>query len=101
MGLELQLFDDAPNTPIEQANGSFYNKLPPRERIAQPAGVWHTLEISCQGSQVRVLIDRHVVQNVDFTKEPKLADRPLEGFLSLQNHGHEIEFRNVRLRVVR
>ncbi|MBS0210064.1 MAG: DUF1080 domain-containing protein [Planctomycetes bacterium] len=98
VGLELQLFDDQASTPSEQGNGSFYNKLAPREKIAQPAGRWHALEIEFAWPRLRARIDRHIVQDVNLETEAILASRSREGYLSLQNHGHDIQFRRLRIK---
>jgi hypothetical protein len=41
------------------------------------------------------------VQDIDHTAVPDLRDRPECGYLSLQNHGADIEFRHIRLQTLR
>lgn len=98
VGLEVQLMDDVGKPVTEQSSGAFYGVLAPTRNAQRPADEWCPLEFVCQGDQVRVTLNGEVVQNVRFAAEPKLSKRPLKGYLSLQNHGHDIEFRNVRLK---
>ena len=37
------------------------------------------------------------VQDVDQSTVPAIKDKPLTGYVSLQNHGGRIEFRNLQL----
>lgn len=97
-GFEVQILDDAGQPASKTSSGSFYGLLAPRVNAARPAGEWNQLEITCQGPHIRVTLNGQVVQDVDQTKVEAIRDRPQSGFLSLQNHGHRIEFRNFRLK---
>lgn len=100
VGLEFQIADD-PRDPIsQQSSGAFYGKHPPLKRAMRPAGEWNELEIECRGSKIRATLNGQVVQDVDTLEVEALRDRPLCGYLSLQNHGHNIDFRRVRLKVI-
>ncbi len=98
VGLEVQLLDDAGQPAGVQGSGSFYNLRAPSQNAQRPAGQWCNLEIRCQGDHVRVVLNGVVVQDVHFADDLKLVGKPLAGYLSLQNHGHDVQFRHVRLK---
>lgn len=99
-GFELQILDDAGKEPSKTSTGSFYGLLAPRVNAARPAGEWNTLEIACHGSKIRVTLNGQLVQDVDQDTVDEIKNRPRAGYVSLQNHGHSAEFRNLRLREV-
>ena len=97
LGFELQIMDDASTPPSDKGTGAFYAKLAPRVNAARAAGEWNTLEIECRSSRIRAVLNGQVVQDLDHTTVPELASRPACGYLSLQNHGHDIDFRQIRI----
>lgn len=99
-GYEVQILDDAGQPASTTGSGSFYGVLAPRANAARPAGAWNTLDIIGRGPRLQVTLNGQVVQDVDQTAFPAIKDRPREGYLLLQNHGHDAEFRNLRLRVL-
>jgi hypothetical protein len=98
LGYEFQIMDDAGQPASDKGTGSFYNQLAPRVNAAKPAGEWNSLEIECRGPKIRATLNGQVVQDIDHTAVPALAKRPECGYLSLQNHGHDVEFRRIRLK---
>lgn len=98
VGFEVQILDDAGKPATAQSTGSFYSVLAPKVNAARPPGEWNPLEIECRGPRIRVTLNGQLVQDVDQTKIPGISPRPLSGYLSLQNHGGSIEFRNLRLK---
>ena len=100
VGLELQIKDDVGDAPTNQSSGSFYAVHAPRVVAVKPAGDWNTLEIICQGAQIRVTLNDQLVQEVNQTQVDAPRGRLRCGYLSLQNHGHDIDFRKVKLREI-
>lgn len=98
VGFEVQILDDACQPASKGSSGAFYGVLTPQQNAARPAGQWNQLEIDCRGPRIRVTLNGQRVQDVDQTKIRDIAPRPLVGYLSLQNHGGSIRFRNVRLK---
>ena len=96
-GYEIQILDDAGKTPNKHSSGSLYRYVAPTSNPVKPAGEWNTMDIECFGPKIRIAINGEVVQDVDQSQIPEIADKPLKGYLSLQNHGHTIEFRNLGL----
>ncbi len=97
IGYEVQILDDAGLPPSKTSSGAFYGKLAPLKNTAKQAGEWNTLEIIADGPKIKVTLNGEVVQDVDQTTVDAIKDRPREGYLALQNHGHRTEFRNIFL----
>lgn len=98
LGYEFQIMGDAGQPASDKGTGSFYGQLAPSVNAAKPAGEWNSLEIECRGPRIRATLNGQVVQDIDHTTVPALAKRPECGYLSLQNHGHDVEFRHIRLK---
>jgi hypothetical protein len=97
VGYEIQILDDAGAPASATSTGAFYSKVAARVNAAKPAGQWNVMEIVCRGPKIRVTLNDQVVQDIDQTQIEAIRDRPRAGYLALQNHGGNIEFRNVRL----
>jgi hypothetical protein len=94
---EIQLLDDAGEAPSEHSTGSLYRYVAPTSISVKPAGEWNKVSIECVGPHIKVTINDVVVQDVDQSAHPKIKDKPLKGCISLQNHGHHVEFRNLQV----
>ena len=97
-GYEVQILDDGDQPATKTSSGALYGLVAPRASAARPAGQWNTMEIVCRGPKIRVTLNGQVVQDVDQRKIEVIRDRPQAGYLSLQNHGGNIEFRNLWLK---
>jgi len=65
--------------------------------------VWHSLEITCQGSRVRVVADGLPCLDADTAGIPALKDLGPAGVIALQSsHTHAgekwVKFRNIRVK---
>lgn len=96
-GFEIQIMDDAGQPASKTSSGALYGLAAPTINAARPAGEWNSLEVSARGPKIRVTLNRQVVQDIEQTKILTGKMRPLSGYLSLQNHGHGIEFRSLLL----
>jgi uncharacterized protein YlaI len=56
------------------------------------------MEIECVGPKIKIMLNGKKIIDIDQTKIKELRDKPLEGYVCLQNHGSKIEFRNIKLR---
>lgn len=95
---EIQLLEDAGNPPTAHSSGSLYRYVAPRENAMRPAGEWNVLDVTCRGPRIRVELNGREIQDFDQTTLPETRDKPLRGSVCLQNHGHPVRFRNVRIR---
>lgn len=95
---EIQLLDDAGKPPTEHSSGSLYRYVAPAENAIRPAGEWNSLVITCLGPRIRVVLNGRTIQDFDQTSLAETRNKPLTGNICLQNHGHLIRFRNLRIR---
>ncbi|WP_337176296.1 DUF1080 domain-containing protein [Paludisphaera sp.] len=95
---EIQLIDDAGQPPNPHSSGSLYRYMAPRENAMKPVGEWNTIEVTCQGSRVRVVLNGKTLHDIDQVQVDALKTKPLRGYVCLQNHGGQIAFRSVEIR---
>jgi hypothetical protein len=95
---EIQLLDDAGQPPSPFSSGSLYRYVAPNENAMKPAGEWNTLDVTCRGPVIEVVLNGRKIQHFDQTTLADTVGKPLVGHVCLQNHGHHVRFRNVRIR---
>lgn len=95
---EIQLIDDVGKAPDVHSSGSLYRYVAPRENALKPAGEWNELDVTCQGPRIRVVLNGKTIQDVDQREVAAIKDKPLRGYVCLQNHGGTIAFRSVEIR---
>ena len=109
-GMEIQILDD--NAPEyrgkliqAQYTGGIYYQSAPAAHPAKPPGQWNKYWIRCQGPRVIVRLNGVEIQNVnveEFTQgqggHKALAARPRRGFIGFQSHGHQVDFRKIKIR---
>ena len=102
-GYEVQLYD-APGREPQYGTGSLYGYFAPKPEPNHDPDVWHELEIICKGPQITVIADGVKVLDVDQTSSEKSKDKPLKGYIGLQDShstaGHYIEYRHVRVKTL-
>jgi len=95
---EIQLIND-PRKPLSaESSGSLYRYVAPTAHAMNPAGEWNTIEVVCHGPWIRVTLNGTVVQHFDQTSRLETREKPLEGYVCIQNHCSAVRFRNVRIR---
>lgn len=107
-GFEVQILNDAGQDPNKHGTGAIYGVTTPMYNPARPAGEWNDLEITTDGLKIRVVLNGLKVIDTDFADltEPigkfdfAYADMRPEGYLSLQDHGSQVWFRNIRLKIL-
>ncbi len=95
---EIQIFDDAGKKPDIHSHAALYNYVAPTSNAGKSASEWQSLEIDCRGPKIKVTLNGSVVQDFDQTTNKETKDKPLSGYVCLQNHGHKIEFRSVKIK---
>ena len=95
---EVQILDDFGKKPDKNSHASLYNYVAPTSNETKSINEWQVLDIECHGPKIKITLNGKVVQDVDQTTIPEIKDKPLSGYVSLQNHGHKIEFRSVRIK---
>jgi hypothetical protein len=113
-GPEFQIIDQA-NWPDKLENwqimGANYAMYPPKSLPAKPFGEWNRLMLIVDGNHVAQIINGEVVAEFDkysddwkkLRNSGKWSNFPDygkfdEGYISLQNHGTQIWFRNIKLK---
>jgi len=94
---EIQLMDDSGKPPTTHSTGSLYRYVAPKENPIKPAGEWNAIEVACKGSKIRVRLNGKLIQDVDQSAIEPLKAKPLKGYICLQNHGGDVEFRDIRV----
>ena len=97
-GYEMQILADHGKKPSKHSSGSLYRYLAPSENATRPPGEWNQLEIECRGPRIRITLNGKLVQDVDQTEHESIREKPLSGYISLQDHRCFIEYRNIRLK---
>jgi Domain of Unknown Function (DUF1080) len=95
---EVQLLDDADRKADKHSTGSLYNYVAPTAVAAKPGPEWNSIDIECKGPHIQITINGKKVLDVDQSTDPAIKDKPLKGYISLQNHGGRIDFRNIHIR---
>lgn len=108
-GFEVQILDDVGQDPMKHGTGAIYDVVTPMYNPSRPVGEWNEMEITCDGSLVRVVLNGFKVIDTDFAKltEPigkfdfAYADMPRSGYIALQDHWTPIWYRNIRIKRLR
>ena len=76
-----------------------FGRWPHGIAIAAPA--WNAIEIECVGPRITITLNGKKVLDVDQTTVAEIKDKPLKGYINLQNHGTPVHFRNIKLREIK
>ncbi len=112
--VEYQVLDDAHpghgDNPRQSAASIFFC-MGPSKRATRPVGEWNTARIVCKGSVIEHWLNEERVISFDYN-DPKWAKEVTilrvrggdlagrGGRLLLQDHGHDVAFRNLRMRTI-
>lgn len=107
-GFEVQIIGDYGDPPSHHGCGSIYDVIGTMRNMSRPNGEWNSMEITCQGSLVKVIHNGFKVIDVDFSQltEPlgkfdlPYSKIPREGYIGVQNHGDKVWFRNIAVKVL-
>jgi hypothetical protein len=94
---EIQLLDDGDKQPGKHSTASLYRYVAPRSLPVKKPGEWNEIEIECRGPWIKITLNGDVVLNIDQSKIDEIKNKPLCGYVSVQNHGKTIDFRNLWL----
>lgn len=113
-GPEFQVIDhESWPDPLEdwQINGANYGMYPPVSKPYKPIGEWNQILLVVDGNNVTQILNGKVVVTYEKNSEEwkKLRDTGIwsttpgwgkydEGYISLQNHGTKVFYRNIKLK---
>jgi hypothetical protein len=108
---EIQLLDDAGKAPNVHSTGSLYRYAAPTANPVKPAPEWNTIEVECVGPRIKVTVNGRAVLDADQNTladlkdkpagAPAPKDKPLSGYVCLQSHNGQVEFRTVQVREIK
>jgi hypothetical protein len=98
---EIQLIDDAGKAPDVHSSGSLYRYVAPSESALKPAGEWNTIDVTCEGPKIRIVLNGKKVVDVDQSTIETIKNKPTKGYVCLQNHGGTIAFREVTIHEIK
>jgi 3-keto-disaccharide hydrolase len=98
---EVQLLDDADKKPDKGSTGSLYRYVAPTKTAHKPAPEWNAVEIECIGPKIRINFNGTDTLVFDQSTDEKLKSKPLSGYVCLQSHSKQAEFRNVRIKALK
>ena len=98
-GIEVQINDThAKKEPLGPHDcGGVIRTIGPTKNMAKPAGEWNRMVVTGRGNRLEVEFNGEKVVDVDLSETP-VKDRPLKGYVGLQDHGQVISFRNIRVK---
>ncbi|HEX3147684.1 MAG TPA: DUF1080 domain-containing protein [Gemmataceae bacterium] len=98
---EVQLLDDADKKPDAHSTGSLYRYVAASKHAHKPAPEWNTVEIECVGPKIRINFNGTDTLVFDQSTDEKLKTKPLKGYVCLQSHSKQVEFKNMRMKVLK
>lgn len=98
-GIEVQILDSygKKGKLIHHDNGGVIRTVGPSKNMSKPAGEWNRMIVTCKKSNLQVDLNGEEIVNIDLSNTP-VKDRPLSGFIGLQDHGIPLWFRNIKIK---
>ena len=109
-GIEIQLIDESSSKypdlqPIQLTGSIYYQAARQQTADLKPVGEWNECEILCRGDELKVIVNRNVVNKLNLMIPPesqkknwRLGERPPIGHFALQSHSTPVAFRNLRVK---
>lgn len=98
---EIQLLDDSDKKPDKHCTGSLYRYVAPSALANKPAPEWNTVEVECVGPRIKVTMNGKPVLDADQSAVEEIKNKPLSGYVCLQSHSRQVEFRNPRIKEIK
>jgi choline dehydrogenase-like flavoprotein len=102
-GYEIQIDDTGKNPDVNpnvfndplHRTGAVYKLAAANTLASLPIGQWNAYEIQANGNDTKVILNGQSVSHL-----PN-GNRPLKGFIGLQNHhfGSKVQFKNIRIKI--
>jgi hypothetical protein len=99
-GIEAQILDTFgdPSAIGAHDHGGVISTVGPTKNMSAAPHQWNRMVVQCVGSQLAIELNDEKVVDVDLSETP-VKDRPLTGYIGLQDHGrpNNLRFRNIRV----
>ncbi len=98
-GIEVQILDshDKPGKLGPHDCGGIVSAVGPSKNMSKPAGQWNRMVVTCKGTRLQVELNGERI--IDLALDTSaVKNRPLSGYVGLQDHGQPLSFRNIRIK---
>jgi hypothetical protein len=98
-GIEVQILDSygKKGELIHHDNGGVIRTIGPSKNMSKPAGEWNRMIITCKGDNLKVNLNGEQIVDIQLSAGA-MKDRPMTGYVGLQDHGIPLWFRNVKIK---
>ena len=100
-GIEAQILDSYGHqgAMTHHDHGGIIRTVGASKNMSKPPGEWNRMIVICKGSHLQVELNGEKIVDVQLQDSP-VKDRPLEGYIGLQDHGepNNIKFRKIRIK---
>jgi len=97
-GFEIQITDAHGKKKVgEHDCGGVIRTAGPSKNMAKPAGEWNRYTITVDGNSLKIVFNGEQIIDIDLSKSA-MKDRPAKGYISFQDIGIPIWYRNVRIK---
>ena len=101
-GIECQILDSSGKPDDKMGHhdhGGIIRTVGPTKNMSKKPGEWNKMIVTCKGYHLQVNLNGEDIVDIQLDKTP-VKDRPLEGYISLQDHGEptNLHFRNIRIK---
>ena len=97
-GIEVQINDVHGKEELTAHDcGGVIGTVGPSKNMAKPADEWNKMRVTVVGTQLKVNLNGEQVVNVNLQNTSR-SDRPMKGYIGLQDHGLPLQFRNVSIK---
>ena len=99
-GIEAQILDSSEKRgPLgHHDHGGIIRTVGPSQNMSRPPNQWNRMVVTCIGSHLQVELNGQQIIDTRLD-QGAMKDRPLEGYMGLQDHGqpNNLKFRNLRI----
>lgn len=99
-GIECQILDSLGKPDDKMSHhdhGGIIRTQPASKNMSKPAGEWNKMVLTCKGQNITVVLNGEEIINIQQDQGP-MKDRPLKGYIALQDHGQQSWFRNIKIK---
>lgn len=100
-GIEAQILDcyQKPEPLGPHDHGGIIGTAAPRSNASRPPHEWNRMVVTCIGRHLQVELNGEPIIDCQLDEGP-MKDRPLKGYIGLQDHGqpNNLRFRHIRIR---